>query len=535
MTTSTNSPQTGTARGSHFSASGIARNVLSNWLGLAVNIVVAFFISPFVVHRLGDTRYGIWALVLQLTGYMGVVDVGLRSALVRFISRFHAQRDNTALNNLVSTTLILYGGFALICFGVGFLLAAFALPFFHIPAGLLRDARITIVLAAVILGTDFLFATFQAALVGVSRWDLRNAVAIGVLILRTVFVIAFLLAGYGLVTLALIQLLTSLAGHVIEVILVHRVLSGLRVSIRTWDKTILRPIISHSTHSFLISIGSSINYEVDNIVIALFLPISQVTLYVIGSRLVQYLRLLINGSTSIVAPLASELDAQGREQETAHMLVRGSKYALLIGYLGAAALCCLGPDFIRIWMGPSYGPVSGTVMRILAVGQFVALTEMMAAHLLYGLGKHRVNTWCTLGEAAVNLGASIALARPFGIYGVAAGTTAAAVIFRGWIFPAAFLKIFRVRWWDYFKSSVVPSIPPTIGFVLGALLMKGLVPINGYGTLVLSAMAGLAVFVPSLWFGALDANERQRIRSGLIERRLLRFPMPPASDAKIPE
>lgn len=509
-----------TSRVSPLAASGIARSIFSNWFGLAANILIAYFLSPFVVHRLGDTAYGIWALVLQMTGYMGVVDVGLRSALVRFVSRLRAQRDDKALDTLFSTVLILYGSLALVCFAAGFLLAAFVLPHLHIPAAMLESARITMILAAIILGTDFLFSTYQASLAAMSRWDLRNAVAVGVMVVRAALVVGFLLAGYGLVTLAVIQLVCSIAGHIVEIVLVHRLLPALRISFRYAQAAILRPIMTHSTHAFLIGIGGTINYEVDTIVIAALLPVDQVTLYVIGSRLVQYLRLLINGTTSIFAPLASELDAHGQHETISQLLIRGSKYSLLIGYLGTAGLLCLGPAFIRIWMGSSYGPTSGKVLMILAAGQIVSLTEMMAGHLLYGLGKHRINTWCTLGEAAANLGASIALARPLGIYGVALGTTIAASIFRGWIFPAAFLKLFEVRWKDYLKLSIWRALLPALGFSIGALAVEAIVPIHSYPTLLLSWSAGMLLFIAALCMGVFDADERDRIRTFLGGGRL---------------
>src|SRR6516164_11224431 len=86
------------------SKSSLAKSVFSNWAFLLVNVLVAFWMTPFVVAHLGDSAYGIWALVLQLTGYMGVVDVGLRSALVRFVSSAHATGDKPRLNRLLSTT-----------------------------------------------------------------------------------------------------------------------------------------------------------------------------------------------------------------------------------------------------------------------------------------------------------------------------------------------------------------------------------------------------------------------------------------------
>src|SRR5437868_2830541 len=127
-----------------YSAAWITRSVFSNWFGVIANLIVGFLLAPFIVHRLGDSGYGIWALVLQLTGYMGVVDVGLRSALVRFVSRHHAQKDTVALSELLSSTLWMYLAFAGICLIGGVLLAFFALPALHIPANLLPDARATL-------------------------------------------------------------------------------------------------------------------------------------------------------------------------------------------------------------------------------------------------------------------------------------------------------------------------------------------------------------------------------------------------------
>jgi O-antigen/teichoic acid export membrane protein len=505
----------------HFSASGIARSVFSNWFGMAANLLVAFFMSPFVVYRLGNTAYGIWTLVLQLTGYMGVVDVGLRSALIRFISRFHSQKDDDSLNALFSTTMVLYSGLAAACFGLGCLMAAFALPYLHIPRDMMGESRITLVVASLILGTDFIFATYQAALGGLSRWDLRNGVAVGVMLLRTVLSVIALLMGYGLVSLAVIQLGSSMIGHGFEVALVRRLLPNLKIALSNWRRSILGPVISHSGNSFLISVGQTINYGVDSVVIAVFLPVAQVTLYAIGMRLVQQLRIVINGTALIVAPLASELDAKGRHDEVGQLLIRGTKYTLLMGFLGTVALLCIGPDFIRVWMGVEFGPSSGLILRIMAASQFVALTEMMATHLLYGLGKHRINVYCTLAEAVINLGASILLAKRYGIYGVAAGTTVASVLVKGTVFPMLFLRVLKVDWRDYLRFAILPNILPTLGFAVGSLAMHDLVPIHNWPTFFLSTAAGLALFLPAAWFSAIDESERERLR-GFVRRFLAR-------------
>ena len=56
----------------------ILRNIFSNWTGYLITILVGFFLAPFVLHHLGNTGYGVWTLVLSLTGYFGLLDLGIR-------------------------------------------------------------------------------------------------------------------------------------------------------------------------------------------------------------------------------------------------------------------------------------------------------------------------------------------------------------------------------------------------------------------------------------------------------------------------
>src|SRR5438067_3196825 len=493
-----------------YSASWVTRSVFSNWFGLMANLLIAFFLSPFVVHRLGNAAYGIWALVLQLTGYMGVADVGLRSALVRFVSRLRAQRDSQGLSELMSSTLLLYLACAGICLIGGGLLAFLVLPRLHIPSNLIGDARITLLVATLILATDFAFATFQGCLAGLSRWDLRNLVAVGVLVVRSGLTVAVLLANHGLVALAFVQLGASLAGHVAEVYIVRWQLPDLRLSLQSFKKSFMRPVLSQSFNSFLIALGVGVNYEVDAIVIAAFLPISQVTYYVIGFNLVKYLRTLINASSMIVAPLASHLEAEGDPQGISRLFYSGNKYVLLLAYLGCAALLCLGTDFIHVRMGDDYARHAHAVILLLTFGLFFSFTENIGAHMLFGLSKHRVNVWCTGSEALLNLALSILLVRRFGIYGVAAGTTLAAVIVRGWFFPQACLKLLNLRWKEYLRTAFAPTLIPTLAFSAGVLMVRYLVPALNYKALGLATLAGLLFWVPALALFGLTKDERQQ-------------------------
>src|SRR5271166_4829158 len=86
----------------------IIRNVSSNWVALAVNILVGIFLSPFILHRLGDEAFGLWVLIFSLTGYYGIFDFGIRSSLIRYVSKFQATSGREELAQLINTSLFTY-------------------------------------------------------------------------------------------------------------------------------------------------------------------------------------------------------------------------------------------------------------------------------------------------------------------------------------------------------------------------------------------------------------------------------------------
>src|SRR5712692_6089543 len=81
----------------------IIKNVGSSWFSLGINILVGIFLSPFILHRLGDAAFGIWVLIFSLTGYYGIFDFGIRSSIVRYVSKYTATHDIDEVSRLICT------------------------------------------------------------------------------------------------------------------------------------------------------------------------------------------------------------------------------------------------------------------------------------------------------------------------------------------------------------------------------------------------------------------------------------------------
>jgi len=92
------------------------------WLsqGPALALVAGLLLSPYVIHHLGDERYGIWVLVFSLVDYYGLVDFGFRSAVVKYAAHFRATGEMDRLETLISTGLAYFSIAAIAVAAVSF-------------------------------------------------------------------------------------------------------------------------------------------------------------------------------------------------------------------------------------------------------------------------------------------------------------------------------------------------------------------------------------------------------------------------------
>src|SRR5688572_24904937 len=58
-------------------APSVKRTALVNAIAYVIGVIVSFVQAPFLIHRLGDERYGVWTLIGTVTGYYGLLDVGV--------------------------------------------------------------------------------------------------------------------------------------------------------------------------------------------------------------------------------------------------------------------------------------------------------------------------------------------------------------------------------------------------------------------------------------------------------------------------
>ena len=108
-------------------------NALGNWTTLVVTAIIMLLLTPFLIKHLGRNGFGIWILISSILGYYGILDLGITSAIKRYIARYIGQENQRALNETTSTAFIIFCvlGFFLII--VSFAIATPLSKYFSVP------------------------------------------------------------------------------------------------------------------------------------------------------------------------------------------------------------------------------------------------------------------------------------------------------------------------------------------------------------------------------------------------------------------
>ncbi len=438
----------------------IAQNVLSNWLALVITTAVGFFLSPFVVHHLGNLTYGVWVIIMSLVSYMGLLDLGLRGAVTRFVSKGTAQKNHEEASAAVSGALWirLWISAAIICAGI--VVSFLFNRVFAIPVELQQPARIAVMVTAVTVSINLWCGVFGGVLVALHRYDLTSTVSIIQTATRAIGIVFLLRSGHGILALALWDLCTALIANSVTITLCFRIYPQLKVVFGRPASATLKKLWTYSFYAFLINVAVQLTYYTDNIVVGAFLSPAAVTLYAIGGLLIGYVRQIVSSMTTTFTPLASTFEAEGNHENLRRLLIHGTRAALLVSLPIEVALFFRGHTFIRLWMGPQFAQPSGTVMQILLLSVLFSSANVTSGGIVYGMEKHkRIAQWA-MAEGAANLILSIILVRRIGIYGVAWGSAIPSIIIELLLWPRYISKLVHIPvrtylWQTWVRSALV--------------------------------------------------------------------------------
>jgi len=501
----------------------ICRNIFSNWAGFIVHALIAFFLTPFVLHQLGDARYGVWALVMSITGYYGLIDLGLRSGLTQYITRYLARQDYDQMNRSASTGFVVLALLGLIVFLTSCCLAFAARLIFKIPIEVEAEVAWCIFIVGSGTAVQFWFFPFSSVFVATQRYDLSNAIGIFTRVLTALAIVGCLTRGYGLVAVSLATAISNLVDYLLRWRIAKRILPQFRISPRLFGRAYFREFVGYGTWTFICHSTVQAAKSSGPIIIGLFLPIGVIGKYSLALTAVKLYEGFLGPAARVFYPVATNMDATGDIQGLRRVYITGTRMlllvAILIGFLGNA----FATDFFRLWIGEkalenAHGSIPGT-FRVLLLSAAITASQSIGAQILFGRREVRKLAWMACVYATTYLVLSVGLTPRFGIMGVALAAAISAFVVSVAIYPYVCCRCLGLTIKQYAREAYVRPVVLLILLLQFHWFKDAILPQPT--TWLTFALMGLATFVPALALAmvvVLTPSERSLASEKIMKR-----------------
>jgi len=395
------------------------QGVVFNWIGRGASIILAFLMTPFLVHALGDETYGVWSILMTLVSYYGLLDLGLRDAGIKFIAEYDANGNRAAVQRMVSNNLLmnlLFAGLVLIVVAVGACLTPW---FVECEPAKLWQLQLAILLtggsAALTLGGQ----SFSAILCAKKRFDLVNILGVTSQLLTGLLILAGVACQGGLPALALGVFLSNLVVQIWQYRWARQILPESSLTLELLDRTEICAILKFSLlDCFIQGCKSLTNYSGDLIVVC-FLGPAAVTQFSLANGISRHFRRLAKSITSVAMPVASQLNAEKRAKELGKMAVGMTASLAAVGTLITVGMWIFGGWFLELWLGRAYVASVYPIMMLLVLSRAITMTTCVLQATLMGLGRLRALSVLGMIEGLGVLALGTWLVSWYGVQGMA--------------------------------------------------------------------------------------------------------------------
>ena len=491
------------------SGRALASNAVSSYVMLFAGAFVGFICTPLLLHSLGETRFGVYSLLLAGAAYLGLLELGFGTATItRVANAEHMSLE--AVSEVLSTSVII---FELVAAVVALLIALIALllpEIFHLPASLRHAGQIGFLSVGAAQAVNSGLGAWSGFLIGTGRMYVVN---LGGGIISIVVSIATVVVAElhgSLFLLGAVQLCGALATLYVYRRSVRAALATVKPSRRRASRAMARAMFGLGWRNSISSVMQLIAYGSDLVLVGILLAPRAVAAYAIALRGYAFMQNFANGALGAFGPVHAHQAGLEDPEEGFELFATSLVITLFLALLIALPVLVFAPGLLSLWLG-RVPAGSVDVVRIFAgvlvLQCFGGSASVMMMHYERPGQVMRVTTL----SAVVNVVASIVLTKTVGVTGPALGTITAVVLVDLFYFPHLAARLVGHGVHDLLLRAARPLLAPALIF---AALLWAASRLSSHGLIILPMIiVAVLVFLALGWFTPMAGRIRLRLAS----------------------
>jgi O-antigen/teichoic acid export membrane protein len=492
-------------------------NLMWNWMGVGATLVSGLILSPYFIRKLGPEGYGVWVLSFALVDNYALLDLGFRSATVKYVAHYWATGESARVNEIINTIVVYAGIVSSAMFLVILAGSGYVDRFFKVSSAYTHSFRTLIIVISMSWCLGFVFNNFAASLEAIQRFDLYNKTGVTMIVVRVVGTFILLYLGRGLVEVGILVVISQTLGYAMYFLAFRRVFPELSLSTRYASIATLKKMGGFGIHTFVLNVANLILTQSPPLLIGHFLPASFAGYFAAPNRLLQYTGEAVGRAGAITNANTAELQARGDTRALPELAIYTNRYCVVLFMPIAIAFWIYGDAIFALWV-PSIARFSAPLLRVMLVGYVIAVIgQFSSAMLLQGLGRHQRYARGVMAEAILCVAGLVWAIPHYGIMGAAWVVSILMTLSRGLFTPWLVSREMKFPFLRFIASIYFwPFVSAIPAFALAMALKATILPgrnwfqIGAVFPIIGIAYFGIAIFlcVPAshrgllrLWLG----------------------------------
>lgn len=414
-----------TPRQHSFGANAVLSAV--SWMVPAIAALIAI---PITINGLGKDQYGLLVLTAAVTSYLGIMEMGLGSAVMRYLS-YHRTLDQGRPMLGILRFAVFWFCVAGVIGGASLWMAApwVSSAVLRVPPDLVQTSITALRLTSVNFVLAMLVSVGAAIPQSFLRYDLHAAISGSIGLLSAAGPAVIVSLGYELVPVILFSLTLNACAVVVYAIVTLRLMRQVSLSEGPEWKQIRREVLSFAGLTALNRIGHTVSAQTNRFVVGIAIGVAAAGYYQVPSVVASRVNQLLSRVAMVIFPTASALFANDDTEGVRRLYLRTSRLFFVVNFSVSVGLCVLSYPLLQHWISskPEYAEEGWVALGAFAVSQSLHACTMAASYVNLSAARPGINAVFSNTSYAINLALVYPLTVHLGVTGAALSGLVAAL------------------------------------------------------------------------------------------------------------
>ena len=442
-----------------------------SYMGVFLGVATGLIYNPWMIAKIGDSDYGLYSLAISLINTF-LIDFGLSMASQRFISKYLAEKDQQAVDNITGLIFKLYILITIILLFIFFVLYFFIDSIYvQLTPTELDKFKILYLIVALYSITSFPFVPLNGILSSYEKFIPVKVCDLLYKILSVSLTIIALILGQGVYILVVANLVASLVVTIVRVVSIKK-LTPVRVNFAFKDYKEVKSIFSFSIWTSISSVALRLFLTLGPSILGIVCEngTREIAVFGYAVSIEGYIYTFVNAINGFFMPKLSRIATQGdleqRNEQVLNLMTRVGRVILILFSLVFIGFLVLGKDFINMVVGAAYENAYYIVLLICAYG-VIAYT--------YTIVKNKVKKRALISiiSFVIYLGLAFPFSKFWGAIGLG-GAICCSLCFQTILMNALYKKDLGISVFKFFYNCHIRMLPGFGIFAVGAFLITSI-------------------------------------------------------------